>query len=271
MATEYIAHVTAGTANKNLAVSGNIVEPPNIPEMWLNFQVDAGLTLSGKDVDQWLDTVNNNVIIGSADKPQMDNTRRLNGMETIRTGTTLRFLRKSGGITGAINNTSTVTTYCILFYGGTYVNPTDWDGQGTIRRILAIYDNTLYPARSPIIEVTQKPSTMEISAKVGGSAYLVLGTAITGWNILVVENSITEGVGRNIRASLNGGDVSINPFATGGWNRNIDTIEIGAYYNGSTQLFPGNYGALMAWKGVAFTADDFAQARNYLMFKYGLT
>lgn len=271
MVTEYIAHVTAGTANKNLAVSGNIVEPPNIPEMWLNFQIDSGVTASGSNLTGWTDSVNGNVLLPSTIAPVLDATRTLIGIPTIRTGTTLRYMRKLGTITGMPADNLTINTYCILFYGGIYVNPTDWDNNGTLRRILSIYDQTYYYSPSPIIEVAQTPSTMVVHAKVGGSPYFALGTATSGWNILIVENNVIEGVGRSIRSSLNGGAIIVNPFATGGWRYDIDTIEMGAFVNGAVQEFPGNYGALMAWKGVAFTTDDFTQARNYLMFKYGLT
>jgi len=267
-----ISHTSGGASNspKGLTVTGRIIEPPNIANMWLNYQLDHKLIASGSNVATWEDAVNGNIMLASTPvPPTLDATNPLIGLPTPRTGGGVKYLRKYGTITGApATNTETIT-FALIFRGGAYVNPSDWDGHGTARRILSFYKYVAGSYSSPLIEIAQRPSTMAVSIKVGGSSYMSIGAAGSNWTMLIVS-LVKNDTDREIRYKLNGGALTAVTFATGAWAANMDILEIGAYSFGSTATFPGNYGALMSWKGVTFSTADYAKLEEYLRAKYGL-
>lgn len=262
-----ITHTSTGASNtpRLLEVTGTVLELPKQENLWLDFQIDSGITVAAGRITQWIDSKNNNAVVTHGTAPIEDVETQLFGMASPKFGGTypnFRRLRKSGGITGA-PTAAGVVTCCALFYPGNGTNTLS----GTTGRIFELIADPPTGDNYNTISISEHPTNHTITIVEVAMTTHTIGTSITGqWNIVVVQVDNTTDT-TSWKASLNN-----EATVSGTFSRRYakpDEIIMGCY-NNSAQPFFGNIGAVLVWKDVDFSDADMELCYNYLMNKYGL-
>lgn len=79
-----IAHEVGGTV-KNLEVTGVVLEMPYPDDIWLNYQIDAGITRASGEITAWQSQGTNSMILSntSPGAPTDDSAIKLAGLNTV--------------------------------------------------------------------------------------------------------------------------------------------------------------------------------------------
>jgi len=255
-----IVHASAGTS-KNLAVTGTVVELPHLDNILFDFQIDYGISKTGTSITSWARKT------GACDYDDptnvtADSANKLMGIDTVKLAAG-RFITSNGHAGGRYwHNTpanrvipiafiaklpaSADIYWCSSYTGGNY---TTFKISLTTTKLIVTW----------IIDGERIPHTAEFTH----------GVSITDWNTYMV---VIDYVSQTIDAAVNGvslgkitGITDLIWFALSPDSSHHDAI--GAGYTGTASL---NIAALIGWKAISFTEDDYLNAYMFLKMKYGL-
>ena len=266
-----ISHEVGGTI-KNLSVVGEVVELPST-NLWLSYQLDAGLVISAGDVASWRSQGSNNAILAAtgAQRPLHDTGKQLSGMNTVKFASSAPDrIEKTGAssLSGLVTHTIMVLVYFNARSG------VGMAAEQTIFRYNGNTGSTNYPAVQLAYPTSGGGNSLVLT--IYRSGWFITHTISTsslenGWNIITVQftangSSQPIKVWRNDTLIL---DTTINttiPSFAGSHSFHVGGYDLSTFTKGASDY---NLGSLMWWNAI-LSADDLANAKRWLRMKYGV-
>lgn len=276
MATEYIAHVTSGSANKNLAVTGVALEIPAVSDLLFDLQADYGVafplnTWTSKDALSKQFTV----VSGSA---HVDGGL-LNGNPILATSNGLYWNEEWAGVADGANITVALAFKCSMLpaYNGitTLFKMSGygaWYGGGSLGTYLGLYLNS-YNANPPVTGLWfQNAYDYNGAGNLFKNQDHVFNSSIHAivpdeWRIVIMTFEQRPGGLDQCVVSL----YSTPPYETETHTFDHDALNFMSIRNtifGVAGLM-GSNAACLVW-GKILDAEEISTAIEYLELKYGI-
>lgn len=237
-------------------------------QLWFDAN-DAGSITIATGVSQWNDKSGNarHVTQATGANQPAYNSVQLNGLATLSFDGTDDCLRKTGGVTGLLQNVGAATTYLVRRH--TVATPA-----GTSDFVFSIADTTpttarvaQYGATDSRVRIGGKRTDAEafVQIEIGGSGWYVINVNTWELNTIITDYTNSDGFGY-----LNGAYSAVNTgFATSGStsNTSANSVNVGCWIDGA-QPHQGGIAEIIVTH--SYNPSEQALVEGYLAHKWGL-